>query len=491
MKIIKSLGICLLSLVITAGLGSCGEDEYASRLKELIMKNTLTFDADDEEGSLSHTTTFRNEDLSNYQAVSDASWCHVSIDVKNAQMTVTVDQNETFDEREATVTLTDVQAPEISRFFKVVQKQNNVLRVSKSTYAVGTDGGYFEIEFEHNVNDCKISCNASWVKYGLKSNTRGLSKSIINVSVDENDSGAARTAFITIESETVGDSETCRIDQEYVQKEFFNLPQTEYTIDELGGSINVNAQTNKTQFDIFPAEDSWATLGELKFLTALSVVTQVVNVAPFTQKAPSRTTYFYWEDETITITQYRVLYIMDSDFSLTQQDTKTVSVNNVDGVSVKWSSSDEKVATVDANGLVTAVAPGEATITVASSDGRHKDTVKVTVEKPQDLRNFFSIEWQPYYDVVSGVKTISSLSCTLNNESNRTIELTKCEIYCDLKFLSNMEYSSKSGTLAPNESKKVTFDNLTGKASKFGFTVVWYYTFNGENFEYRCEYTDL
>jgi len=490
MKTVKLLGICLLSLVITAGLSSCGEDEYASRLKELIMKNTLTFGPDDQEGSLSHTTTFRNEDLSNYRAVSDASWCQVYIDVENAQMTVSVEQNESFDEREATVTLTDIQAPEISRFFKVVQKQNNVLRVSKSTYAVGTDGGFFEIEFEHNVDDCEISCNASWVKYGLKSNTRGLKTSIINVSVDENDSGAARTAFITIESETVGDSETCRIDQEYVQKEFFNLPTTDFTIDELGGTINVNAQSNKTQFDIFPPEDSWATLGELQFLTALSVVTQVINVTPFTDKEPSRTTRFYWEDETVTITQYRKLYIIDSDFTLTQQDTKTVSVNNVDGVSMKWSSSDEKVATVDANGLVTAVAPGEATITVASSDGRHKDTVKVTVEKPQDLRNFFSIEWQPYYEVVSGEKTISSLSCTLNNESSRTIVLTKCEIYCDLKFLSNMEYSSKSGTLAPNESKKVTFDNLAGKADKFGFTVIWYYTFNGESFEYRCEYTD-
>jgi hypothetical protein len=112
------------------------------------------------------------------------------------------------------------------------------------------------------------------------------------------------------------------------------------------------------------------------------------------------------------------------------------------------------------------------------------------VQKPQDLRNSFSVEWQPYYDVVSGQKAVSSLSCTLNNGSKYTIQLTKCEIYCDLKFWSALEYKNNSGELAPGDSKKVNFDNLAGRASKFGFTVVWYYTFNGEPFEYRCEYTD-
>ena len=97
---------------------------------------------------------------------------------------------------------------------------------------------------------------------------------------------------------------------------------------------------------------------------------------------------------------------------------------------------------------------------------------------------------KPYYDVINGVKTITSLSCTLNNESSRSIELSKCDIYCDLKYFSTMEYNSRSGILASGESKKVTFDNLGGRANKFGFTIVWYYSYNGGNYEYRCEYKD-
>ncbi len=46
---------------------------------------------------------------------------------------------------------------------------------------------------------------------------------------------------------------------------------------------------------------------------------------------------------------------------------------------ITWSSSNEAVATVDSTGLVTAVAPGSATITVTTEDGSFTDTCAVTV----------------------------------------------------------------------------------------------------------------
>ena len=168
----------------------------------------------------------------------------------------------------------------------------------------------------------------------------------------------------------------------------------------------------------------------------------------------------------------------------------SVVAQSADAQTLYYRTKGKKIGMVDAQGNVKGIAPGEVTITVTSTDGKHKDSAKVKVMKPQDLRNSFNVEWQPYYDVVNGVKTVSSLSCTLNNGSKYTIQLTKCDIYCDLKYFSSMEYKNNSGVLGPGESKKVSFDNLAGRASKFGFTLVWYYTFNGENFEYRCEYSD-
>ena len=51
--------------------------------------------------------------------------------------------------------------------------------------------------------------------------------------------------------------------------------------------------------------------------------------------------------------------------------TASVAVENPAAVSITWRSSNTSVATVDANGTVTAVGEGEATITAASSEGRN------------------------------------------------------------------------------------------------------------------------
>jgi hypothetical protein len=67
----------------------------------------------------------------------------------------------------------------------------------------------------------------------------------------------------------------------------------------------------------------------------------------------------------------------------TRQLTATVAPANATNQAVTWSSSDPAVATVDANGLVTAVAAGTATITVTTADGGHTATSAITVvEQP-------------------------------------------------------------------------------------------------------------
>src|SRR5690554_5769746 len=57
----------------------------------------------------------------------------------------------------------------------------------------------------------------------------------------------------------------------------------------------------------------------------------------------------------------------------------TITPTNEINKEVTWSSSDENVATVDENGLVTGVSAGEATITVKTVDGSHKAQTTVIV----------------------------------------------------------------------------------------------------------------
>ena len=73
--------------------------------------------------------------------------------------------------------------------------------------------------------------------------------------------------------------------------------------------------------------------------------------------------------------------------SETLQLTANIIPSNAANKSVTWSSSNPSVATVDSNGLITAVAEGEpATITATTSDGGFTDTSTITVNSyPDDL----------------------------------------------------------------------------------------------------------
>ena len=65
--------------------------------------------------------------------------------------------------------------------------------------------------------------------------------------------------------------------------------------------------------------------------------------------------------------------------------TAAITPNNATNQNVTWSSDNQNVATVDANGEVTAVAQGSATITAAAADGSGKSaTCAVTVTAPPE-----------------------------------------------------------------------------------------------------------
>lgn len=77
--------------------------------------------------------------------------------------------------------------------------------------------------------------------------------------------------------------------------------------------------------------------------------------------------------------------------TLTKKDeiaqlTAEVTPSYADNKRVTWQSSDEKVATVDENGKVTAVGNGTATITATSVSGSYTATVSITVNIPVEIQ---------------------------------------------------------------------------------------------------------
>ncbi len=101
----------------------------------------------------------------------------------------------------------------------------------------------------------------------------------------------------------------------------------------------------------------------------------------------------------------------------TAQLTATVEPYDAADKSVKWTSSKTSVATVDENGLITAVAAGSATITCASNDGGASATCTVTV-----VQSVTGITVTPTSAVVTPGGTISlAVSVSPSDASNKNV----------------------------------------------------------------------
>ncbi len=92
----------------------------------------------------------------------------------------------------------------------------------------------------------------------------------------------------------------------------------------------------------------------------------------------------------VTVTKKKIkvtgVTLTPETLSLEEQQSKeltaTVAPANATNKAVTWSSSNKAIATVDANGKVTAVKAGKATITVRTKDGGKTATCEVTVKAP-------------------------------------------------------------------------------------------------------------
>lgn len=82
----------------------------------------------------------------------------------------------------------------------------------------------------------------------------------------------------------------------------------------------------------------------------------------------------------------------------TVQLTATVAPENATDKAITWTSSDEKVATVDANGLVTAVANGTATITATAANGVKAECV-ITVNIVDGIEAIEAVENAVIYTI--------------------------------------------------------------------------------------------
>lgn len=120
---------------------------------------------------------------------------------------------------------------------------------------------------------------------------------------------------------------------------------------------------------------------------------------------------FYSVSCQIHVTSVSLNYTADTiGVGNTLQLVATISPLNADDPSVTWSSSDETKATVDEDGLVTAIADGSATITCMSTDGDKTATFVANIITNPQL----------WYDTVSA----NGLTVTIEKDGNKDVFIT-------------------------------------------------------------------
>lgn len=441
MKTMKSFGYFLMLFVLGVGFSSCG-DTYESRLPELLIKD-MEFDGSKQD--VVQSQTFRNEDMTNYGISTDASWCEALIDYDTSTIKVTVrgraqsTDTDPYSARSCKVTLTDVRDNTI-RSFNVSQKQLNEVIVNGNEYQVPSEGGEVSIEVQYNVPyQLVIPGDVTWITE-KKAATRGLETASVVLNVAENNSGAARSATVSIKSTDESINRTIKIAQAFTP--VYTIDPNTFTIDELAQTVKVNVTAN-FKFETYPDAD-WVVSGGRE--TASESETQFVqklDVSAFKEKKDSRVTtvQFFANvkttvggdyrtiEETVTITQNRTLYIPKDSVKLAVGDSTVVEVVNTEKRDLVWSSSDESEFTVDSKGQVKCVGragDGKATITVKSKDGKYSDQIIAEAKKPVDLSKYLVCKWDSTKTIKEGLTT-TTLIFKISNTSDATILLTSYE----------------------------------------------------------------
>lgn len=189
------------------------------------------------------------------------------------------------------------------------------------------------------------------------------------------------TCTVTVQNDTPVDKKVDSIDLSATSR---SLNLTNNKTADITVTVNPDDATNKSV--VWSVSGDAVTLGGSNSDSTRTVTAQKGGTATITVKAEdgsnvSNTIEITVTDDTpVPVTG---VSLNKNSLSLTVggKDTliATVAPTNASNQKVNWSSSNDKIASVDSNGNVTAVAQGSATITATTEDGKKTATCSVTV----------------------------------------------------------------------------------------------------------------
>ena len=229
------------------------------------------------------------------------SWCTVSPTSGSKgtnTLTITTTGNDTYDERNAKVT---IKAGVISQSFTVTQKQKDALIVTSNKVEINAEGGNFSIEAQTNV-DITYEIEESAKEWISTNESRGLSTKTLNFTANANEDAERRQGNIILKGGD-GLTEIVTVYQEG-EKPALVITNDDIIVGSEGESIKIELKSNVDYTMVMPDVD-WISKEDSR---AFSAYTHYLSVAPNeTYDQRSAVVFFQNESEglkdSINITQ--------------------------------------------------------------------------------------------------------------------------------------------------------------------------------------------
>lgn len=236
-----------------------------------------------------------------WSARSSASWCTISPtsgDASNTRINVTVDANDTFDDRTSTIT---IMVGGLSKTVTVKQKSNEGIFVSTDKFDLSNESTTIEVGVEGNV-EFDVSTSDNWIAWDR---TRALSSSKLYFDIEKNDSYDNRSGTITIQQKGGTLSKTIKVFQS--QEDAIILSNKTQEVSSEGQILEVELKTN-VDFEVLIPEAAieWVSHTGTR---ALRTETLLLNIAENEASDDTRTTEVYVKNkatslrDTLTIIQ--------------------------------------------------------------------------------------------------------------------------------------------------------------------------------------------
>lgn len=149
-----------------------------------------------------------------------------------------VETNTSNDNRETTITFSS-KDNSITQVVRILQGQIDALILSETEKILSSDGGYFDIEINHNVDFNVVMPSVDWIS---EVETKALSSTTKRFYVAQNDSYEERSADIVIQSKDGKLSDKITVTQ--LQKDVLVIAKPSYHIPRQGGGIEIEVGHN-------------------------------------------------------------------------------------------------------------------------------------------------------------------------------------------------------------------------------------------------------